>query len=120
MDVSPGLNPIWPDAWEPGNAPRLGFGVMIKLYGRGFDANSECIAWTRAYLDKAKIAWQTTTFKVGKAGGGTLGKELSRHNMDVIDIGAPVLSIHTPFSVSAKSDVYLLYRAAGAFISAKP
>ena len=117
MDVSPGINPIWPDAWEIGNAPRLGFGIEIKLYGRGFDANSEYIAWTRAYLDKAKIAWQTTTFKVGRAGGGTLGKELSRHNIDVIDIGVPVLSIHTPFALSAKSDVYLLYRTARAFIS---
>lgn len=118
MDVSPGINPIWPGAWEIGNAPRLGYGILIKLYGRGFDANSEYIAWTRAYLDKAKIAWQTTTFKVGRAGGGTLGKELSRHNIEVIDVGAPVLSIHTPFALSAKSDVYLLYRAARAFITA--
>jgi aspartyl aminopeptidase len=118
VDVSPGINPIWPNAWEAGNAPRLGFGVMIKLYGRGFDANSEYIAWSRDYLDKAKIAWQTTTFKVGRARGGTLGRELSRHNMDVIDIGVPVLSIHTPYALSAKSDVYLLYRAASAFITA--
>ncbi len=117
MDVSPGINPIWPNAWEIGNAPRLGFGIEIKLYGRGFDANSEYIAWTRAYLDEAKIAWQTATFKVGRAGGGTLGKELSRHNIDVIDIGVPVLSIHTPFALSAKSDVYLLYRTARAFIA---
>ena len=118
MDVSPGVNPIWPNAWELGNAARLGFGIEIKLYGRGFDANSEYIAWTRSYLDKAEIAWQTVTYKVGRAAGGTLGKELSRHNIDVIDIGVPVLSIHTPFALSAKSDIYLLYRTVGAFISA--
>jgi len=111
LDVNPGVNPKNPAAWELGNAPRLGYGVNIKLYGQGNTANSEYIAWTRNYLDKANIPWQTTTYKVGAAGGGTIGGEFSRQNMDVIDLGVPVLSIHTPLSISSKVDIYNLYKA---------
>ncbi|MFQ5533837.1 MAG: aminopeptidase [Sphingomonadales bacterium] len=114
-DVNPGVNPLWPSAWELGNAPRLGYGVNLKIYGRGFNANSEFTAWMRKTLDDAKVPWQTSTYKVGRAGGGTVGREFSRHNMDVIDIGVPVLSIHTPYSISSKVDVYWLYQAMSAF-----
>ncbi|WP_286828599.1 MULTISPECIES: aminopeptidase 1 [Kordiimonas] len=117
IDVNPGVNPMSPSAWELTNAPRLGFGVNIKLYGRGFDANSEFIAWTRAALDDANVAWQTTTYKVGRAGGGTLGKELAKLNIDTIDFGVPLLSIHTPVAVSDKMDVLALKNAISAFIS---
>jgi len=114
-DVNPGMHPIWPSAWEPTNAPRLGHGVNLKLYGRGFNANSEYIAWIRAMLDEEGIPWQTATYKVGRAGGGTIGATLSDDNMEVIDFGIPILSIHTPYSVSSKLDVYNLYRAMKAF-----
>jgi len=117
IDVNPGVNPMSPGAWELSNAPKLGFGVNIKLYGRGFDANSEFIAWTRAALDKADVAWQTTTYKVGRAGGGTLGRELSRYNIDTIDFGVPVLSIHTPAAVSDKMDVAALKDGVAAFLT---
>jgi aspartyl aminopeptidase len=115
VDVNPGINPKKPSAWEKGNAPRLGFGVNIKLYGQGNTANSEYIAWTRRYLDQANIPWQTTTYKVGAAGGGTIGGEFSRQNMEVIDFGVPVLSIHTPISIGSKIDLYHLYRASQVF-----
>jgi len=117
IDVNPGVNPMNPGAWELTNAPRLGFGVNIKLYGRGFNANSEFIAWTRAALDDTKVAWQTTTYKVGRAGGGTLGSELARYNIDTIDFGVPVLSIHTPYAVSDKMDVLALKDGIAAFIN---
>jgi aspartyl aminopeptidase len=113
-DVNPGVHPAYPDVWEAGNAPRLGFGVNLKLYGGGFNANSEFIAWTRAYLDAAGIAWQTATYK-GRASGGTIGKSLSKDNMEVIDFGVPVLSIHSTYAVSSKIDVHMLYRAMDAF-----
>lgn len=115
IDVNPGVNPLKPAAWEAGNAPRLGYGVNIKLYGQGNSANSEYIAWTRAYLDVANIPWQTTTYKVGVAGGGTIGGEFSRQNMEVIDFGVPLLSIHTPMSISSKIDIYNLYKATRSF-----
>ncbi|WDE02061.1 aminopeptidase 1 [Thalassomonas actiniarum] len=113
-DVNPGVNPNWPGVWDLGNAPRLGQGVNLKLYGGGFNANSEYIAWTRSYLDKADILWQTSTYK-GKASGGTIGSSLSKDNMEVIDFGVPVLSIHSPYALSSKVDIYSLYRAMSAF-----
>lgn len=113
-DVNPGIHPSYPDVWEEGNAPRLGFGVNLKLYGGGFNANSEFIAWNRAYLDAAGVAWQTGTYK-GKASGGTIGESLSKENMEVIDLGVPVLSIHSTYAVSSKIDVHMLFRAMNAF-----
>ena len=92
-------------------------GVNIKLYGRGFNANSEFIAWTRAALDDSQVAWQTTTYKVGRAGGGTLGSELAHYNIDTIDFGVPVLSIHTPYAVSDKMDLLALKDGIAAFIT---
>jgi len=119
IDVNAGINPMHPGAWEKSNAPEVGYGINIKLYGRGFDANSEFIAWTRAALDARKVPWQTTTYKVGRAGGGTLGRELARYNIDTIDFGVPVLSIHTPYAVSDKLDVVALRDGVKAFIEHK-
>lgn len=113
-DVNPGIHPAYPGVWEAGNAPRLGFGVNLKLYGGGFNANSEFIAWNRAYLDDAGVAWQTATYK-GRASGGTIGNSLSKDNMEVIDYGVPVLSIHSTYAISSKVDVHMLYRAMDAF-----
>ena len=113
-DVNPGIHPSYPGVWEPGNAPRLGHGVNLKLYGGGFNANSEFTAWNRAYLDAAGVAWQTATYK-GRASGGTIGNSLSRRNMEVIDYGVPLLSIHSTYAVSSKVDVHMLYRAMDAF-----
>lgn len=115
IDMNPGVNPMNPGAWELGNAPKLGYGVNLKLYGQGNSPNSEFTAWTRALLDDNGIPWQTSTYKVGSAGGGTIGGEFSSQNIEVIDFGVPVLSIHTPYAVSSKIDVYNLYKASRAF-----
>jgi len=117
-DVNPGVNPTWSSVWELGNAPRLGNGVNLKLYGGGFNANSEYMAWTRNYLDNSEIKWQTSTYK-GKASGGTIGSDLSNDNMEVIDFGIPILSIHSPFAVGSKVDLYSLYKAMSAFYQQK-
>jgi len=114
-DVNPGIHPTWPSAWESENAPRLGQGVNFKMYGRGFNANSEYTAFIRGLLDEAMVPWQIATYKVGPAGGGTIGGALADDNMEVIDFGVPVLSIHTPYSVSSKLDVFYLYEAMRAF-----
>ena len=115
IDVNPGINPMAPGVWESGNAPKLGQGINIKLYGKGFNANSEFIAWIRGSLDSNNVAWQTSTYKVARGGGGTLGNEISKYNIDTIDYGVPVLSIHTPYAVSDKMDVYALYEGIKAF-----
>lgn len=119
IDVNPGINPMNPKAWELGNAPKLGYGVNLKLYGQGNTANSEFIAWTRKLLDDNKVPWQTVTYKVGSAGGGTIGGEFSSQNIEVIDFGVPLLSIHTPYAVSSKVDIYSLYKATKAFYGYK-
>jgi aspartyl aminopeptidase len=69
----------------------------------------------RKVLDDAGVPWQVATYKVGRAGGGTIGGALADDNMEVIDFGVPLLSIHTPYAVSSKVDVYNLYRAMHAF-----
>lgn len=117
-DVNPGVNPSWSGVWELGNAPRLGNGINLKLYGGGFNANSEYMAWTRNYLDNNKIKWQTSTYK-GKASGGTIGSDLSNDNMEVVDFGVPILSIHSPYAVGSKVDLYSLYKAMSAFYRQK-
>jgi aspartyl aminopeptidase len=115
-DTNDGINPIFPMTSEPSNAARLGYGVTIKRYGAGFDANSEFVARIRAILDKNGITWQTQTPKVEVGSGGTIGGFLSIEDMEVIDMGVPLLSMHSPFEMSSKVDVWSFYRFMGAFL----
>ena len=114
-DANDSLNPIFPSASEPTNAARLGFGVAIKLYGEGFDAPSEFIAKIRGLLDRNAIPWQTAGYKVDVGGGGTIGGFMSREDMEVIDFGVPLLSMHSPFEMSSKVDVWNFYRTMSVF-----
>jgi aspartyl aminopeptidase len=109
-DTNDGVNPIFPQTSETSNAARLGLGVTIKKYGAGFDANSEYIARIRALLDKDGIPWQTQTPRVDGYSGGTIGQYLSSQEMEVIDMGVPLLSMHSPFEMSSKVDVWYFYR----------
>ena len=109
-DTNDGQNPIFPDTQEPSNAARLGYGVTIKRYGAGFDANSEFVAHIRSLLDKNSIPWQTQTPKVDVGGGGTIGEFMSAEDMEVIDIGVPLLSMHATIEGSSKLDLWNLYR----------
>jgi aspartyl aminopeptidase len=114
-DTNDGVNPVFPNTSERSNAARLGYGVTIKLYGGAFNATSEYIARLRALLDQNEIPWQTHTYKVDAGGGGTLGKFMSREDMEVIDMGVPLLSMHSPFEMSSKVDVWYFYRTMSAF-----
>ncbi|HEX4438807.1 MAG TPA: peptidase M18 [Thermoanaerobaculia bacterium] len=114
-DTNDGINPIFPMTSEPTNAARLGWGVTIKRYGGGFDATSEYIAKVRRILDANGIPWQTQTPRVEVGGGGTIGGYLSKEDMEVIDMGVPLLSMHAPFEMSSKVDVWYFYRFMGAF-----
>jgi len=114
-DTNDGINPIFPQTSEASNAARLGYGVTIKRYGGGFDANSEYVAAIRALLEKNAIPWQTQTPRVEVGGGGTIGQFLSAQEMEVIDMGVPLLSMHATFEMSSKVDVWDFYRFMGAF-----
>jgi aspartyl aminopeptidase len=114
-DANDGINPIFPKTSESTNAARLGYGVAIKLYGGGFNAPSEYTARIRALMDRNGIPWQTHTYKVDVGGGGTIGLFMSREDMEVIDLGVPLLSMHSPFEMSSKVDVWYFYRTMSAF-----
>ena len=74
------------------------------------------MARIRCIFDKAGVIWQTGELgKVDQGGGGTVAMYVSQHNIDTVDLGVPVLSMHAPFEVVAKTDVYMTYRAMRAF-----
>jgi aspartyl aminopeptidase len=122
-DVNAAVTPNYTDVFELKNASSLGYGiVMSKFTGHGGkysanDASAEYVAEIRALLDKAKVPWQTGELgKVDKGGGGTVAKYFSRLGMEVIDLGAPVLSMHSPYEVTSKVDLYSSYLAYLAFL----
>ncbi len=115
-DTNDGINPVFPQTSEPSGAARLGYGATIKRYGAGFDANSEYIARIRGLLEKNGIAWQTQTPRVDGYSGGTIGGYLSAQEMEVIDMGVPLLSMHAPFEMSSKVDVWSFYRFMSVFL----
>jgi aspartyl aminopeptidase len=114
-DTNDGINPIFPSTSEPTNAARVGYGVAIKVYGPGFNAPSEYTAQIRALMDRNNIPWQTHTYKVEGGGGGTIGLFMSMQDMQVIDLGVPLLSMHSPFEMSSKADVWDFYLTMSAF-----
>lgn len=114
-DTNDGVNPLFPGTTEQTNAARLGYGVTIKLYRGGFNANSEFTAKVRAILDANAIPWQTHTPKVEVGGGGTIGGFMSTQEMEVIDLGVPLLSMHATFEMASKVDIWNFYRFFSAF-----
>jgi aspartyl aminopeptidase len=114
-DTNDGVNPIFPQNSENSNAAIVGYGVTIKRYGAGFDPNSEFTARVIHLLDRNHIAWQTQTPKVDVGGGGTIGGFLSERNMEVLDVGIPLLSMHSPYEMSSKVDLWSLYKFMLAF-----
>ncbi len=121
-DVNAGINPIFPDVHEKRNAAKLGYGLVItKFTGSGgkfgsSEASAEFVGKIRNILNKNKIPWQSAELgKVDEGGGGTVAKHVARYNMDVLDCGPPLLSMHSPFEISSKIDVYSTYEAYVAF-----
>jgi aspartyl aminopeptidase len=121
-DVSASFDPNFPEVFEKRNAPLLNCGaVFTKFTGsRGKsgtnDANAEFIGWLRGILEKDNVVWQTGELgKVDCGGGGTVAMFISKHNIDTIDLGVPVIAMHAPCEVVSKVDVYETYRASRAF-----
>ena len=121
-DVSAVYDPNFYDVFEERNAALLGCGVsMCKFTGaRGksgtSDASAELVAWVRRCLNEAGVVWQTCELgKVDLGGGGTIAKYMANQNIDTIDLGVGVLSMHAPYEIIAKVDLYEGYRAFRAF-----
>jgi len=122
-DVNSAVTPNYTDVFELKNASALGYGVvMSKFTGHGGkfaanDASAEFVSEIRTILNKEKIPWQAAEIgKVDTGGGGTVAKYFSRLGMEVIDIGPPVMSMHSPFELSSKVDIYSSYLAYKAFL----
>lgn len=125
-DVNAAFDPTFPDVSERRNASYINKGVVITKYtgSRGkagtSDASAEYMGKIRSMLDGADIVWQSGELgKVDAGGGGTVAMYLAALDIDVVDLGVPVLSMHAPFEVVSKLDVYMAYRAFKTFFEDK-
>ncbi len=123
-DVNGAINPIFADVHEKQNAARLGFGIVLtKFTGSGGkfsanDASAEFMGYIRRLLNKNKVLWQAAELgKVDEGGGGTVAKFLAEHNMEVLDCGPGIVSMHSPLEISSKIDIYSCFEAYNAFLS---
>ncbi len=121
-DVSAAYDPTFPEPFEKNNSPFLGKGVAIVKYtgARGKsgsnDASAELMGKIISIMDKAGVCWQTGELgAVDAGGGGTVALYVAGRDVNVVDIGVPVMSMHSPFEVTSKFDVYSAYRAYKAF-----
>ena len=124
-DVNAAFDPTYPDTLEKRNCAYLNYGVVITQYtGSGgksstSQASAEFMAQVRNILDEANVSWQTGELgKVDAGGGGTVAKFVAAFNVDVGDVGVPVLSMHAPFEIVSKLDVYSTYQAFRAYVNA--
>ena len=121
-DVNAAFDPTYASAFEQNNSSYLNRGVVITKYtGSGgkydtSDASAEYMAEIRHLLDSENIQWQSGELgKVDGGGGGTIAKYVANLNVDVVDLGVPVLSMHAPLEIISKTDLYMAYKAFKAF-----
>lgn len=124
-DVTAVYDPDFPEVHEKRNAAFFGYGPCVTKYGGSggkystSDANAEFMGWVRRTLDGAKVAWQPAgLYKVDEGGGGTIAKFMAEHGMEVVDMGTPVLGMHSPFELISKADLYMTRLAFTAFLKA--
>ena len=122
-DVNAGFDPTFPEVLERNNCAYLNHGVCVTKFtgARGksgtSDASAEFVGEIRRILDDAGVIWQTGELgKVDMGGGGTVAAYIANLDIDTIDIGVPVLSMHAPYELVAKTDVYAAYCAFKAFL----
>ncbi|MEG2852009.1 MAG: aminopeptidase, partial [Hydrogenoanaerobacterium sp.] len=125
-DVNAAFDPTFPEVYERKNTAYLNYGVVVTKYtGSGgksgtSEASAQYMAKVRALLDGGGVIWQTGELgKVDAGGGGTVAMYIAELNVDVVDVGVPVLSMHAPFEVVSKLDVYMTYRAFKEFLEQK-
>lgn len=125
-DVGAAYDPNYKDVQEKNNAAQLNHGVLITKYtgSRGksgsSDASAEFVGKIRRIFNENKVAWQIGELgKVDMGGGGTVAQFLANLNIDVLDVGVPVLSMHSPFEITAKLDIYMAFKGYKAFLEAK-
>lgn len=121
-DVNAAFDPAFKNVFDKSNSVFLGKGVGIAKYtgSRGksgaSDASAELLRSITAMLDEKEIVWQIGELgKVDAGGGGTIAKFASNIGIDVIDIGVPLLGMHSPYEIASKIDIFMCYKAFKAF-----
>lgn len=122
-DVGAGVDPNYQDVSEKNNASYIGYGVEINKYtgsrgkGGASDANAEFVSFVRSIFEENNVKYQVSELgKVDIGGGGTIAYILANKGIDVIDCGVPVISMHSPYEVTSKYDVYSAYCCYKAFL----
>ncbi len=117
-DVNAALDPIYPEVMVRSNAAQINYGVCITKYtgARGKsstnDASAEYMGKIRRLLDDNAVLWQIGELgKVDAGGGGTVAKYIAKLDVDTVDMGVPVLSMHAPFEIVSKIDVHMAHKA---------
>lgn len=121
-DVNAAFDPNFPSVYDKRNAGRINYGITVSKYtgargkGGSNDASAEYMAKVRNIFDEAGVLWHTAELgKVDIGGGGTIAQYMSNLGIETVDCGVSVLSMHAPFEVVAKLDVYMTYKAFCAF-----
>ena len=124
-DVTAAFDPTYASVMEKNNAAYLGAGICFNKYtgARGksgaSDANAEFVAYVRGIFEKAGVMYQAAELgKVDEGGGGTIAYILANKGMDVLDAGVPVISMHSPYEVVSKYDVFMTFMGYKAFFKA--
>ena len=122
-DVAAAVDPSYASVFDKRNSSYMGKGLVLTKYtgSRGkygaSDANAEFCARVQSLMSRNKIPWQFGELgKVDKGGGGTIALHAAKYGMEVLDCGIPVLSMHSPFEVISKIDLYTAFRGYVAFL----
>ena len=117
-DVTAAFDPNFAEVYEKNNSARVNYGVGLCKYtgsrgkGGASDAGAEVVAYVRRLLDDKGILWQMAELgKADQGGGGTVACYMANRNIDTLDAGVPVLSMHSPFETVSKLDCYMTYAA---------
>ena len=121
-DVDAGVDPLYSDVSDMQNAGLMGHGISLSKYtGSGgkynsSDANAEFVAFIRKIFNENSVKYQLAELgKVDAGGGGTIAYILANKGVDVIDCGIPIISMHSPYELASKFDIYEVFKAYKAF-----
>ena len=117
-DVNAAYDPTWSSPFEKNNTSFVNNGVCVTKFtgSRGksgtSDASAEYVSWVKSLLEENHVLWQSGELgKVDAGGGGTVAMYIANMDVDTIDVGVPVLSMHSPYEIVSKIDVYMAYKA---------
>ena len=121
-DVNAAYDPTFPDVYEARNSSYINKGCVLTQYtgargkGGSNDASAETMAKVIGIMEDAGVYWQAGELgAVDAGGGGTIAKFVAHMDVDTVDLGVPILSMHAPFELASKLDVYHTYKAFKAF-----